>query len=116
MVTEIGQTQFNFNVICEGLRAIAATREEQLSLNKEGLTYLDDIFDPMPLEYASWLEEHKEIDPSFASELRALYQEIENAVGGMGWRYQDEYISSNPAELQQLRNVAKRLMGVLKCV
>jgi hypothetical protein len=53
MVTEIGQTQFNFNVICEGLRSIAATREEQLSLNKEGLTYLDDIFDPMPLEYVS---------------------------------------------------------------
>ncbi|MCU7932535.1 MAG: hypothetical protein KZQ90_17190 [Candidatus Thiodiazotropha sp. (ex Codakia rugifera)] len=80
MVTDTEQLQFNFTIICEGLNSIACSSDEQLKLNKKGLTHLDAVFDPMPMDYLSWLEDKNEITPEFAFKLRNLYEHIESTV------------------------------------
>ena len=116
MVTETEQTYFNLTIVCEGLNSLASSSDVQLSLNRKGLVHLDDVFDPMPLDYLPWLEENNTISCGFASKLRDLYDKIDNVVGDMEWQEKDEYISNNTVELQQWRQVAVQLLSEINCV
>jgi hypothetical protein len=116
MVTEAEQTRFNFAVIREGLNAIASPSIEQLLLNKKGLEYLDDVFDPMPLDYLPWLIEKNEISQSFAIQFRGLYQNIEKSIGHLEWQEEDAFIKKDEKELENWRKVAKCLLGELDSV
>ncbi len=113
MVTEAEQTRFNFAVIREGLNAIASPSVEQLLLNKKGLEYLDDVFDPMPLDCLPWLIEKNVISQSFAMQFRDLYQHIEKSVGHLEWQEEDAFIEKRERELEHWREVAKYLLGEL---
>ena len=116
MVTDTQQTHFNLIVICEGLKAIASSSEVQLLLNKKGLVHLEDVFDPMPLDYISWLEDKNEISANFASQFRRLYEEMESELGHLELHEQDAFISQNNQELQHWRKIAGNLLGEINCI
>ena len=116
MVSKMEQTEFNLAVLREGLSAIASEPEKQLSLHKGGMKYLDDIFDPMPLDYLPWLEEVGEIKPFISNEIRCLYANIEKAIGHLEWQEDDAFIIKNKNELKAWRETATKLVGALNAV
>ena len=107
------QTEFNLKIINEGLVAISASFEEQVVMNDEGLIYLDDVFDPMPLDYLTWLEEQNEISSEFANEFRNLYNRINKKIDHLSWQKVDVLISSNDPELKFWRKIARQLLDQL---
>ena len=113
MVTETEQTQFNLAIVRESLTALASPSEEQLSLNKKGLRYLDEVFDPMPLDYLPWLEEKNIITPSFVMEYRKLHDQIERSIGHLEWQAEDAFIKKNNRDLQKWRLCAKNLLEAI---
>jgi DNA-binding XRE family transcriptional regulator len=113
MVTESEQTKFNLTILREGLNAIGSSSAEQLLLNKKGLEHLDDVFDPMPLDYLPWLEDKNEISQSFSKQVRDLYQKIENSVGHLEWQEVDTFIAKDGSDVEQWRELAKYLIGEL---
>jgi len=116
MINAIEQTHFNITIIREGLSALASPSDKQLTLNKQGLEYLDDIFDPMPLDYLPWLEKQKIITPNFTSKFKNLYLTIEQSIGHLDRQEEDKFISQNSLELQQWREIAKMLVEDIKNV
>ncbi len=116
MVTEAEQVQFNFTIIREGLKAIASENEEQLLLSRHGLEHLDDVFDPMPLDYLSFMEEKNAISTFLALRIRELYRKVNQSIGHLEWKEQDAFISQNTKELQQWRQIAQGLLSELNGV
>lgn len=110
MVTETEQTQFNLTIIRESLTALASPRDKQLALNKQGLRHLDDVFDPLPLDYLPWLEDKNIVTPSFAKEFRKLHDQIERSIGHLEWQAEDVFIEQNNRDLQKWRLSAKKLL------
>lgn len=109
MVTEAKQVQFNFTILREGLKAIASESKEQLLLNNHALDHLEDVFDPMPMDYLPSIEEENAISRSFASQMRELYRQINQSIGHLEWQKQEAFISQNNRELQQWRQIAQSL-------
>ncbi|GAB3102090.1 hypothetical protein G8770_10820 [Aestuariicella hydrocarbonica] len=107
------QTKYNVMILREALNALATTTEEQLRLNKEGLAYLDDIFDTMPLDFLPWLEECGVVGSKFANDFRELYGEIDSTLSQMSWEEEDDFIKSNCESLREWRVKANTLLGQL---
>ena len=116
MASKMEQTEFSLTVLREGLTAISSDPEKQLSLHKDGMEYLDDVFDPMPLNYLPWLEESGNVKPDIANEIRCLYANIEKAIGHLGWQEEDTFIAKNNNKLQAWRETAAKLVNNLNAV
>ena len=82
-------------IIREGLNALASSSTQQLALNKNGLPNLDDVFDPMPIDYFLGLEGIKVVSSNFAKKYDHLYKAIEQSVGNLEWQEQDLFIKQN---------------------
>jgi hypothetical protein len=113
MVTESEQTKFNLTILREGINAIRSSSDEQLLLNKKGLEYLDNVFDPMPIDYLPWLEDNNEISKFFSKQVRDLYQKIENSVGHLEWQEINAFIAKDSSDVERWRELAKYLIGEL---
>jgi hypothetical protein len=113
MVAESEQTKFNLTILREGINAIGASSDEQLLLIKKGLEYLDNVFDPIPLDYLTWLEDNNEISQSFSKQVRDLYKKIENSVGHLEWKEVNTFIAKDSSDVERWRELAKYLIGEL---
>lgn len=113
MVKESDQTAFNLRIIRESLESLTASSNEQLLLNKSGLTHLDDIFDPMSLDYLPWLIEKEVVDPIFDLEFRELFKRITLVTKHFEWHEEGEFIVSNDTERQEWRAIAGNLLDTL---
>jgi len=112
-MTDSEQVKYNVAIIREGLNAIASPSDKQLALNKKGLVYLDDVFDPMPLDYLPWLIEMGKVSESFGGQVKDLYQLIDDKIGFLEWKEEDDFLASNGKDLRNWRKVAEVLLREL---
>ena len=110
----MAQIEYNVKILREALLGLSSSGDEQLHLNKDGLEHLEDVFDPMPLDFLPWLEESGVVSSSFSRSFRELYSDIDQTVGHLDWKDQDEFIASNGKALQEWRVRSKILLDQLR--
>lgn len=108
------QKQYNLSIIREGLGALVASSTDQLRMNKDGLPNLDDIFDPMPIDYLPWLVDEQIIEQGLSSRVLKLYKEIEEETGSMNYGEEEKYISNESSKLKVWRATALKLINEFK--
>ena len=114
MLNEKGSIQFNLDIILEALNALASSSTEQLAINEQGLEHIDDVFDPLPLDYLTSLEEKGLVTATFVNKFKELYEEIDQTVGHLSLKEDDAFIEQNNNQLQQWRETAKELLASIK--
>lgn len=110
----MAQIEYNIKLLREALNGLSSSSDEQLRMNKDGLEHLDDVFDPMPLDFLPWLEESGVVSLSFSREFRELYSDIDQTIGHLDWKDQDEFIANDDKRLQEWRVRSKVLLDKLR--
>ena len=105
------RANFNIEVVREGLNSISSSSDEMLRLNSSGLVHLDDVFDPMPLDYIQYLQDAGVVTVSFVDRFRRLYKAILSTTDNMSDDDIDAFIALDTETITKWRILAKELLA-----
>ena len=101
---------FAVDVVREGLAAIASTSAAQLKVNREFGEHIDEIYDPIVLDYLRGLVGAGRVTADLAAEIEGLYTEIERSSAGLTWQEEDLRIERNASSVRRWREMASYLL------